>query len=130
MAVSSFPFQVAQITFTAFTLENAASTGCVWDWVKVIDGATVVQKCGTDSPGTVTTSGNTARVEFHSDYSVTRTGFSATITFVDAGCPTGPGPCPGGPVEMVIARKTLKHTQKQQPNTKSMFKERKTQSVT
>ncbi len=106
MALSSFPFQVAQITFTAFTLENAHSSGCIWDWVKVTDGSTVVQRCGTDSPGTFTSSSNTARVEFHSDSSITKTGFSATISFV---CPTGPGPCPRSQVEMVKVRKTHIH---------------------
>ncbi len=102
-----FPFQFVEITFTAFSLENAASTGCVWDWVKIYDGTTLVMtKCGSDSPGTFTSSGNIAKVEFHSDYSVTSTGFSATISF--SGCPAAPGPCPGGPAEMVIANGNIK----------------------
>ncbi len=117
MAISPYSFQVAEIAFTVFNLESASR--CQYDWVKIFDGTTeVMTKCGTSSPGTFTSSGNTARVEFHSDSSATRTGFSATVNFVDDGaCPAGPGPCPGGPAEMVMGRKTQTHKHKIKINT-------------
>ncbi len=84
MPISYVSFQVAEIAFTAFNLERASD--CTYDWVKIFNGTTeVMTKCGTSSPGTFTSSGNTAKVEFHSDSSETRTGFSATVNFVDGG---------------------------------------------
>merc|ERR1712083_62875 len=68
-----------KMTFAAFSLENAYR--CGWDYLMIVDGNgnTVLDKsCGSTMPYTgmtVTSQTNKAKVIFHSDYSVTSSGF-------------------------------------------------------
>ncbi|XP_078597736.1 CUB domain-containing protein 2-like isoform X3 [Branchiostoma floridae x Branchiostoma japonicum] len=73
------------IKFTDFHLEDAPS--CVWDDVQIFDTsvtprARIGEKyCGTDTPPYVVSPGQTLRVSFHTDYSVTAKGFSFDYSF-------------------------------------------------
>ena len=70
---------VVELTFTHFNLEEAS--GCVYDWVQVVDGDASVlmdKKCGTNVPGKVTSKTNVMVVKFHSDGSQNMAGFRAT----------------------------------------------------
>ena len=63
----------------AFELESYSQ--CKYDSLIIYDGSTtnsnLYQKfCGTASPGTFDVSGNTATLQFNSDYSETFNGFS------------------------------------------------------
>ena len=119
--------QKVQITFTSFDLESG------YDWVKIYDGQTScasslstlsgrlvlytiykVQGSGgtvTDLPNptttpvltTCTTSGTSAFVDFHTDYSITRSGFSASVSFVKDGSSAEHGMCTHGSTDDVSA---------------------------
>jgi len=73
-----------ELKFFEFAIENDAS--CSYDYVEVLDSdnSQMLKKCGTTSPGTVTSKGNTMTVKFHSDGTVVDKGFKATWKQVDA----------------------------------------------
>merc|ERR1712198_827952 len=65
-----------KMTFAAFSLEEA--WGCGWDYLAIEDGngSTLLKKsCGSVKPATIPSKTNKVKVVFHSDYSVTSTGF-------------------------------------------------------
>merc|ERR1712055_1074013 len=69
-----------KITFAAFSLEEKPSwsNSCAFDYLKIVDsnGVTILdESCGSEKPAEVTSQTNQVIVEFHSDYSVTSTGF-------------------------------------------------------
>ncbi len=73
-----------EITFTAFNVED--EDDCNYDWLKIYDGAStgstlIGEYCGTNSPGTVTATNTEGALtfEFHSDGSVTESGWEANI---------------------------------------------------
>ena len=73
-----------QLQFNSFDLEYNST--CNWDWMKIYDGPNTSAPllgtwCGTNSPGTITSthSTGTLTVVFHSDLSVTASGWDATI---------------------------------------------------
>nr|XP_057935845.1 adhesion G-protein coupled receptor G6 isoform X2 [Doryrhamphus excisus] len=72
---------VVQLTFVDFQLEEAP--GCVYDRVAVHGGVGRVDLCGLTAHGlTLNSSGNIMDVEFTSDFSVQKRGFSATFRHV------------------------------------------------
>jgi len=69
-----------KITFAAFSLEEKPSwsNSCAFDYLKIVDsnGVTILgESCGSEKPAEVTSQTNQVILEFHSDYSVTSTGF-------------------------------------------------------
>ncbi len=98
----SSTLQAIQVTFSAFSLEY--DSDCYYDGVRLYDDEVLVSTECNDLPADFTSSGGRARVEFYSDGSITDTGFSATVTFVDVippppppppgTCGPPPGPCP------------------------------------
>jgi len=69
--------------FTSFDVENEAS--CSFDVLRIYDGSSTGSTqlgsyCGTNSPGTITSTGTCLHVTFYSDISETRPGWSATIS--------------------------------------------------
>ncbi|MCX6250088.1 MAG: C25 family cysteine peptidase [Bacteroidetes bacterium] len=82
--------------FTAFDIES--ETTCSYDYLSVYDGPNTTsvligKYCGTDSPGTVTatTTSGDLTFKFHSDYSLTLSGWSADIQ------------CSGGPLTLIAS---------------------------
>jgi PKD repeat protein len=78
--------------FTSFNVED--ETNCDYDWLKIYDGPAVSSPligtyCGTNSPGTVTATNTQGALTFvfHSDYSVTESGWSADISCTGAVLP-------------------------------------------
>ncbi len=78
--------------FTMFNVENESN--CDYDWLKIYDGnstsATLIGKyCGTDSPGTITATNTEGAItfQFHSDGSVTESGWAANISCSGAMAP-------------------------------------------
>jgi len=74
-----------EVEFTSFSVED--EWNCDYDWLKIYDGSSVSSTligtyCGNDSPGTVvaTNAEGALTFQFHSDYSVTEPGWTATIT--------------------------------------------------
>ncbi len=88
-------FQVIQITFISFSLEY--DSHCDYDGVRLYNDEELVSTECNDLPADFTSSGGRARVEFYSDGSVTKTGFLATVTFVDVIPPTTAPPPPPPP---------------------------------
>jgi PKD repeat protein len=81
-----------QAVFTLFELET--HTSCNYDWLKIYDGESTSDPllgtwCGTNSPGTVVAYNQTGALtfQFHSDVSVVRQGWEATLS-----CVTKPEP--------------------------------------
>jgi PKD repeat protein len=77
-----------QAVFSEFSLEANAS--CSWDYLNVYDGTSTSANllgvwCGTNSPGTVvaTNAVGALTFKFHSDVSVTSTGWVATLSCVN-----------------------------------------------
>lgn len=71
--------------FTSFDVEDEAD--CDYDWLKIYNGTNTSSPligtyCGTDSPGTVTSTHTQGALTFvfHSDGSVTATGWSASVS--------------------------------------------------
>jgi len=65
-----------KMTFAAFSLEN--DWRCGWDYLTIVDGngrELLGKSCGSVKPATVTSQTNKVKVVFHSDSSVTSTGF-------------------------------------------------------
>ena len=72
-------FQLVHLHFTGFDIEFTYD--CSYDSVKIHDGAgpsapLLDTYCGSDSPGDITSSGNTLFVSFSSDNSITKDGFN------------------------------------------------------
>jgi len=74
-----------QCEFTSFNVEFNAS--CDYDWLKIYDGTNtsaplIGTYCGSDSPGIVLAENESGALtfEFHSDYSVTESGWTAVIS--------------------------------------------------
>ncbi|MCF8378316.1 MAG: PKD domain-containing protein [Bacteroidales bacterium] len=70
--------------FTSFNVEFESS--CDYDWLKIYDGVgtsspLIGEYCGTNSPGTITATNESGALTFifHSDASVTESGWSANI---------------------------------------------------
>jgi len=81
--------QKIRITFTAFTLENPTGNVC-HDFLEIREGRFPTSHlygryCGTRGPGTVTSTGPSLFIRFHTDFSINQTGFTANYQFV-AGC--------------------------------------------
>ncbi|XP_078603937.1 uncharacterized protein LOC144877765 [Branchiostoma floridae x Branchiostoma japonicum] len=90
----SGPFAVQLDFVETFDIETASS--CGFDFVQVLEGQTgdspiLGTFCGTTVPPTVRTAGSTMTVRFHTDGSVTRTGFKAKYSVIVI-CPTLPSP--------------------------------------
>ncbi len=71
--------------FTSFNIED--ETNCDYDWLKIYDadnssGTLIGTYCGMNSPGTITATNSTGALTFvfHSDVSVTKSGWSANIS--------------------------------------------------
>ena len=79
--VRGSPGEVIRVTFTDFNLESSST--CRYDYVELFDGPVATRKdCGSSTPGDfVTSPGNDLRLDFHSDYSVTRKGFQVSFSF-------------------------------------------------
>jgi len=67
-----------ELTFTDVAIEE--DTSCSYDYVEVFntDGKSLKKLCGSTKPSSITSSGKTMTVKFHSDYTVNMKGFSAT----------------------------------------------------
>jgi len=84
----TYPIEVAEgsrisLTFTDFAVEEESS--CGWDWVQVEDGdgtELLGRSCGFQPPAPVVSNTNSITVTFHSDYTDTYRGFSATWQMV------------------------------------------------
>ncbi|XP_029444624.1 cubilin [Rhinatrema bivittatum] len=79
------------LTFSTFALEAESSTDCIYDYVKLYDGADVSADlvgtfCGSILPKSFLSTGNFLTVRFISDSSVEREGFNATYTTVNPPC--------------------------------------------
>ena len=75
--VSSTPNMCLQVSFNSFNTESG------WDFLYVFDGNQLVNRySGSSSPGSITASSGTLTFVFHSDGSVNKAGWSATITCV------------------------------------------------
>jgi PKD repeat protein len=86
-----------QAVFTSFALEPNAS--CAWDWLKIYDGISTSDSllgtwCGTTSPDTVVAyqSSGALTFQFHSDGSVTASGWEASLSCVNTPPPPPPPP--------------------------------------
>lgn len=73
------------VEFQQFNVEENST--CDYDWLKIYDGASTSANligtyCGTDSPGTIEADNEDGALtfEFHSDYSVTESGWKAVIS--------------------------------------------------
>ena len=69
-----------ELKFESFDVEYHAK--CSWDFVEVSSLFFKQKYCGYEKPGPFTSIGNTMKVKFHTDGSVTRTGFRASWTEV------------------------------------------------
>jgi len=76
-----------KFNFTQFSIE--ANSSCSYDWLRIYDGPDtnaplIGTYCGTNSPGEVTSTHATGALtfQFSSDYSVTQSGWAATISCV------------------------------------------------
>ena len=71
-------FQVPQITFEYFDLEDDVTGSCSYDNVMVYDGdgdSLRLQACGSDIPDPITGTQRTMRIDFVTDSSMELTGF-------------------------------------------------------
>ena len=69
-----------QITFTAMDVEY--NTRCAWDYIKISSGGNVIKKICGSKKATITVKSDKATVLFHSDSSIQKRGFKATLTAV------------------------------------------------
>ena len=71
------------IQFEAFNLEDHSS--CAYDWLEITEGGSSTSSvigsklCGSSNPGTIVATGNSVTLYFHSDESVTSSGFKLKI---------------------------------------------------
>ena len=74
--------QFVSIQFTAFNIETHSS--CVYDWLEIRDGDSASspligsRMCGATIPGAIQSTGNSMTLIFHTDSSVSKTGFKIT----------------------------------------------------
>ncbi|XP_055860294.1 uncharacterized protein LOC106054907 [Biomphalaria glabrata] len=73
------------VTFSITDMNTESSTGCIYDYVRVLDGNTsgsraIGQYCGNSSPIALRSSGQSLYVQFRSDISITGRGFKAQFT--------------------------------------------------
>eukprot|EP00795_Rhopilema_esculentum_P014104 gene14104-5092_t len=81
--------QKIRISFTAFSLESPTGNTC-HDFLEIREGRYPTSPlyrryCGNNGPGTVTSTGPSMFIRFHTDSSINSTGFTATYQFVQ-GC--------------------------------------------
>lgn len=76
---------LTKVEFTMFDIE--ANSSCSYDWLKIYDGPNTLSPllgtwCGTNSPGTIIANNSSKALtfHFHSDGSVTNSGWAATIS--------------------------------------------------
>ncbi|XP_071514687.1 cubilin-like [Panulirus ornatus] len=86
------PGERVQLNFTEFHLEYQRN--CRWDYVEVLDGGSadsplITRVCGNTIPEPILSHGNQLFVVFHSDYSVSYDGFTATYQVACGGEFTG-----------------------------------------
>lgn len=81
-----------KVQFLSFDVEYHSS--CNYDWLKIYNGNSTSSPligtyCGTNSPGTIqaTNPAGALTFQFHSDYSITKTGWKAQISCIPAGLP-------------------------------------------
>jgi PKD repeat protein len=81
-----------KVVFNSFSLEAEAS--CGYDYLKIYNGNSISSSligtwCGTNSPGTITASNATGSLTFvfHSDVSITASGWSAAISCTSTAAP-------------------------------------------
>jgi PKD repeat protein len=86
-----------QAVFNSFSLE--ANSSCSYDWLSIYDGISTSDSllgtwCGTNSPGTVVAfkSSGALTFQFHTDGSVTASGWDATLSCVNTPDPPPPPP--------------------------------------
>uniref|UniRef100_F7D8H4 Cubilin n=1 Tax=Ornithorhynchus anatinus TaxID=9258 RepID=F7D8H4_ORNAN len=89
--ISVPPNGLINLTFTVFALEDATARGCLYDYVKLYDGASenaslVGEFCGSSMPASFLSGGNFLTVKFVSDGSLERPGFNATYATLDLPC--------------------------------------------
>ncbi|XP_053662149.1 cubilin homolog [Anopheles marshallii] len=75
-----------QLTWNSFELE--VSGRCVYDYVQVFDNSTygnslVGRYCGSEKPPAITSTGNILTIQFVTDSSSSKDGFSLAFTFID-----------------------------------------------
>lgn len=95
--------QCLQVSFSSFVLESAYISywdNIIYDYLEIYDGTTTTasligQYHGTNSPGVVVSTYGALTFKFHSDISVKKAGWSATISCVE--CSSPPPPPPPGP---------------------------------
>ncbi|XP_028815099.1 cubilin [Denticeps clupeoides] len=106
-------------TFQTFNLESTSSF-CNFDYIKLFDGsneqaAVIGTYCGATPPPPGTTTGSSLHVVFHSDSSVSQTGFQ--MLWYQHGCggellgPTGSFNSPGYPGQYPVNRECIWHIQ-------------------
>eukprot|EP00794_Sanderia_malayensis_P003246 gene3246-3727_t len=81
--------QKIRITFTSFNLEKPMRNRC-YDFVEIREGPYPTSPlygryCGTKGPGSLTSTGQSLFIRFHSDATINATGFAASFQFVQ-GC--------------------------------------------
>ena len=73
------------ITFEAFELES--NTRCSYDYVEISHGTYSQKFCGSSIPNPITSSGRTMTVRFHTDFSVSYSGFRAVWSVTNITAP-------------------------------------------
>lgn len=78
------------VAFESFSVENHSN--CNYDWLKIFDGSNTSSSllgtyCGTNSPGVVSSTGETLTFQWHSDGSVRKAGWKALIQVIAASEP-------------------------------------------
>lgn len=100
---------MVELTFVDFDVEASRDGNCRFDYVEVLDsdGSRLLKTCGDRLPDQLISSGNSLKVIFKSDHSVTKKGFRATwkkISSTEGGSlksPNFPGLYPNGAYEVV-----------------------------
>uniref|UniRef100_A0A182RN21 Cubilin n=1 Tax=Anopheles funestus TaxID=62324 RepID=A0A182RN21_ANOFN len=80
------PGHAIQLTWNSFELE--VSGRCVYDYVQVFDNSSIANSlvgryCGTEKPPAVTSTGNMVTIQFVTDSSSSKDGFSLAFNFID-----------------------------------------------
>ncbi|RXQ87502.1 hypothetical protein EO244_16405 [Ancylomarina salipaludis] len=78
------------VVFESFSVE--VQSNCNYDWLKIFDGSSVSSTllgtyCGTNSPGTISSTGEALTFQWHSDNSVQYAGWKALIQVISASAP-------------------------------------------
>jgi len=83
-----------ELEFDVFVIEEEDLDGCRWDYVEILDPVTqeTNRHCGNDTPPARTSAGNELTINFNSDQSIQRMGFSASYKGVDRSQVTSPQP--------------------------------------